>query len=152
MSDNSSELKSKLRDSEMKGREQTVELRDLKSRSVRLAAGSAIAGFLLFAIGGQWFPGYQLDSTAEANANQMAAAAVTELKAQYCAENFMRTAGLETRLAAWNEVKGGWDKASFIRDGAWAATPDGEKADYVTAEKCRDLIAERVSAKSAKAS
>jgi hypothetical protein len=54
--DKAAELQAKLREAEMKLRDQTIELRDVKSRSVRLAVGSAIAGFLLFAIGGQWFP------------------------------------------------------------------------------------------------
>lgn len=152
MNDDTAELKSKLREADMKLREQTGQLRDAKSRSIRLAAGSAIAGFLLFAIGGQWFPGYQLDSTAEAASNKMAASAVSEVMAQLCAERFMRTSGLATRLAGLNEASGDWNKSSYIRDGKWAATSDGEKADHVTADKCRGLIAKRILEDSAKTS
>lgn len=150
--DNTAELQSKLREAEMKLREQKGELRDAKSRSIRLAVGSAIAGFLLFAIGGQWFPGYQLDSTAEVAANEKATGAVSEVMAQLCAERFMKTSGLDSRLAALDATSGDWNKSNYIRDGAWAAAPDGEKADYATAEKCRDLIGKRVLEQSAKAS
>ncbi len=150
--DKAVELQSKLRDAEMKLRDQTIELRDLKSRSVRLAVGSAIAGFLLFAVGGQWFPGYQLDSTAEATSHKMTSDAVSGVMAQLCAERFMRTSGLASRLSGLNEASGEWNKSSYIRDGAWAVTPDGEKADYATADKCKELIAERISEEPAKAS
>ncbi|MDH3315846.1 MAG: hypothetical protein OER43_08795 [Gammaproteobacteria bacterium] len=150
--DKTAEIQSKLREAEMKLREQKGELRDAKSRGVRLAVGSAIGGFLLFAIGGQWFPGYQLDSTAEATSNQMATSAVSELMSQLCAERFMTTSGLDARLAALDEASGDWNKSNYIRDGAWANAPDGEKADYATAERCRNLIGKRVSEQSAKAS
>ena len=150
--DKTAELQSKLREAEMKLRDQTIELRDTKSRGVRLAVGSAIAGFLLFAIGGQWFPGYQLDSTAEAASNQKATSAVSDVMAQLCAERFMRTSGLAARLAALNEASSDWNKSSYIREGTWATTPDGEKADHNTADRCRNLIAERILEDSAKAS
>jgi hypothetical protein len=150
--DKAAELQAKLREAEMKLRDQTIELRDVKSRSVRLAVGSAIAGFLLFAIGGQWFPGYQLDSTAVTTSHKMASDAVSGVMAQLCAERFMKTSGLASRLSGLNEASGDWNKSSYIRDGAWAATPAGEKADYATADRCRELIAERISEESAKAS
>jgi hypothetical protein len=72
--------------------------------------------------------------------------------AQLCAERFMKTSGLASRLSGLNEASGDWNKSSYIRDGAWAATPAGEKADYATADRCRELIAERISEESAKAS
>lgn len=127
-------------------------LKDAKGSRVKLAVYSAIGGFLLFAVGGQWFPGYQLDSTAEATSNEIAASAVSDVMAQLCAERFMRKSGLETRLSALNAATGDWSKATYIRDGQWAATPGGERADHATADKCRGLIAERVSEESGKTS
>ena len=107
---------------------------------------------MLFALGGHWFPGYQLDSTADAGAGKVAASAVGDVMAEICAERFMDTTGLESRLAALNGAGSDWSKASYIRDGTWANAPDGEQADYSTAEKCRGLIAEEVSKQPVKTS
>ncbi len=146
------ELKSQMREAENKLRGAEAAVKDEKDRRLKFSVGSAIGGFLLFAVGAQWFPGYQLDSTAAANSNKIAASAVSEVMAQVCAERFMQTSGLESRLAAFNRANGSWGKASYIREGTWAATPDGERADYATAEKCRDLIAERIPGQPEKAS
>jgi len=56
------------------------------------------------------------------------------------------------RLAAFKDVSGDWSKAKYIREGAWADTPDGKKSDHATAEKCIGLIAERLSKEPEKAS
>jgi hypothetical protein len=152
MSDNIAEIRLELR--EMKSKVRAVEgaLKDVKGRRVKLVVYSAIGGFLLFAVGGQWFPGYQLDSTAEATAYKEAAGAVSDVMAQLCVERFMKTSGLESRLTALNGETGDWSKANYIQKGTWAASPDGEKADHATADKCRVLIAERVAGESEKTS
>lgn len=152
MSDTPNELKARLRESERKTTTAERTLAEFKRRRLPQMAWSAIAGFLLFAIGGQWFPGYQLDSTAEAAAAERADEAVSEVMAELCAERFMRTAGLDSRLSDLNDANGDWGKAKFIREGTWAATPDGAQPDHATAEKCRDLIAKRVTDASEKAS
>ena len=153
MNDSTVELQTKLRDAENKVRKTESELKDAKSRRLKWSAWSAVAGFLLFAVGGQWFPGYQLDSTAAVTSNKMATSAVSEVMAQLCAERFtMRTSGFESRLAAFKDVSGDWNKAKYIREGAWADTPDGKKSDHATAEKCIGLIAERLSKEPEKAS
>jgi hypothetical protein len=64
----------------------------------------------------------------------------------------MRTSGFESRLAAFKDVSGDWNKAKYIREGTWADTPDGKKSDHATAEKCIGLIAERLSKEPEKAS
>ncbi len=148
MSDNIRELRSELRDMQSKVRAVEGALKDAKNGRVKLAVYSAVGGFLLFAVGGQWFPGYQLDSTAEATANQNAAGAVSDVMAQLCVERFMKTSGLESRLTALNGETGDWSQANYIQNGTWAASPGGERADHATAEKCRSLIAERVAGES----
>lgn len=152
MSDNVAELRSKLRDMESKVRAVEGALKVAKGRRVKLMVYSAIGGFLLFAVGGQWFPGYQLDSTAETSAYEKAAGAVSDVTAQLCVERFMKTAGLESRLTALNEETGDWSKSNYIQNGTWATLPDGGKADHDTADKCRALIAERVAGESEKTS
>jgi hypothetical protein len=127
-------------------------LKDARRGRVKLIVASAIGGFLLFAVGGQWFPGYQLDSTAEATAHEMAAGAVSDVTAQLCVERFMKTSGLESRLTALNGETSEWKQTNYIQNGAWAASPDGGKADHDTADKCRGLIAERVASEPAKTS
>lgn len=152
MSDNISELQLELRNMESKVRAVEGALKDAKARRVKLAVFSAIGGFLLFAVGGQWFPGYQLDSTAEATAYKKAAGAVSDVMAQLCVERFMSTSGLESRMTAFNGESGDWSKANYIQAGTWATSPDGGKVDHDTAEKCRALIAERVASQSEKTS
>lgn len=152
MSDNLAELRSELRAMENKVRTAEGALKDAKGRRVKLMVYSAIGGFLLFAVGGQWFPGYQLDSTAESSAYEKAAGAVSDVMAQLCVERFMKASGLEARLAALNAETGDWSKANYIQNGTWATSPDGGKADHVTSDKCRALIAERVANGSEKTS
>jgi hypothetical protein len=152
MSDNIAELKSELRGMESKVRAVEGALKDEKGRRVKLMVYSAIGGFLLFAVGGQWFPGYQLDSTAEATAYEKAAGAVSDVTAQLCVERFMKASGLESRLTALNGETGDWSKANYILNGTWATSPDGGKTDHTTADKCRALIAEHVAGESEKTS
>jgi hypothetical protein len=152
MSDNIAELKTQIRDMESKVRAVEGALKDAKGGRVKLAVSSAIGGFLLFAVGGQWFPGYQLDSTAKATAYEKAAGAVSDVTAQLCVERFMKTSGLESRLTALNGETSDWNKANYIQNGTWAALPEGGKADHATADKCRGLIAERVAGESEKTS
>ena len=111
MSDSTVELQKKLRDAENKVRTTESELNKAKTGRLQWSAWSAVAGFLLFAIGGQWFPGYQLDSTAATSSNTMAASAVRGIMAQLCAERFvMKTSGLESRVAEFNDATGDWNK------------------------------------------
>jgi hypothetical protein len=146
MNDSTVELQKKLRDAENKVRTTESALKNAKSRRLKWSAWSAVAGFLLFAVGGQWFPGYQLDSTAAVTSNKMATSAVSDIMAQLCAERFMmRTSGFESRLAAFNDATGDWNKTKYIREGTWTDTPNGEKSDHATAEKCIGLITERLS-------
>ena len=152
MSDNIAELKSELRNMESKVRAVEGALKDAKGSRVKLMVYSAIGGFLLFAVGGQWFPGYQLDSTAEATAHEKAAGAVSDVTAQLCVERFMKASGLESRLTGLNGETGDWSKANYIQNGKWATLPDGGKVDHSTADKCRALIAERVASESEKKS
>lgn len=153
MNDSTVELQKELRDVKNKVRTAESALKDAKKNRMQWSIWSAVAGFLLFAIGGQWFPGYQLDSTAVVTSNRIAASAVREVMAQLCAERFtMRTAGFESRLAAFNDAADDWKKTEYIREGIWADTPDGEKSDRATAEKCINLIAERLSKEPAKTS
>ena len=152
MSDDISQLKTQLRDTQHKMRTAEGALADAKRDRVRWSIWSAVGGFLLFAIGGQWFPGYQLDSTAIKTSQASAANAASNVMAELCAERFMRASGFESRLAGLKDANGNWSKANYIREGAWANAPDGVKADHATAERCVELIAERVSNMSESAS
>lgn len=152
MSENTPELRTQLRDAEHKVRTAEGALAIAKRDRVRWSIWSAVGGFLLFAIGGQWFPGYQLDSTALKASNTSAENAVSEVMAELCSERFMRTSGFESRLAGLKGATGEWNKANYIREGAWANAPDGGKSDHATAQRCVNLIAERISGKPEKAS
>ncbi len=152
MSDETVELENQLRDANNKVNATEGALTDVKRRRVQISIWSAIGGFLLFAIGGHWVPGYQLDSTAKEASSNSAASAVRTVMSELCAERFMRASGLEDRMTGFTDAKGDWAKANYIREGTWAEKPGGEKSGHSTAEKCTALISERVSAESKKTS
>ena len=152
MSEDVTELKALLRAAESSSKTAERALLQMKRKRLPLVAWSAIAGFLLFAIGGQWFPGYQLDSTAMAAAEERANAAIGDVMAQLCAERFMRTSGLEGRLADLDSKPSDWGKSQFIREGKWAAMPQGGQPNQSTARRCQELIVERVAESSAQTS
>lgn len=152
MSDDTTELKNQLRDANNKINATEGALKDVKRHRVQTAAWSAVAGFMLFAVGGHWLPGYQLDSTAMEASSDSAANAVRKVMSELCAERFMRVSGLEDRLTVFTDASGDWAKATYIRQGTWAETPDGAKSDHATAEECTALIAKHVSAESEKTS
>ena len=152
MSDGTAELKSQLREAEGKVKVAEAALAGAKKGRTKALLWSAIGGALLFAVGGQWVPGYQLDSTAKKTSSKVAMTAVSEIMAQLCVERFMREPGAESRMTALNAETGDWSQANYIRGGTWASTPNGEKTDHATAERCRDLITERASGETGKSS
>lgn len=111
---------------------------------------SALIAVGVVIVVGHWFPGYQLDSTAESSSTSAAEMAVGDVMAQLCVERFMTGDGLDARLEALNSAVGDWSQAKHIRDGNWATRPNGEQSTHDTAKKCRSLIAERVTAQKAK--
>ena len=152
MSDEIPRLEGELRDAQSKIKVAEAALADVKRQRIKCSVWSAAGGFLLFAVGGHWFPGYQLDSTALAQSDRNAATAVSEVMAELCTERFMQSPGLATRLAEFNGAKTNWNKLNYVRDGAWAKTPDGRRPDNAAAEKCAVLIAERLPGEPEKAS
>jgi len=152
MNDGSVDYKTQMREVESKLRESEKALSAAKGRVVKLSVWSAIGGFMLFAVGGQWFPGYQLDSTAANASQETAVAAVSDVMAQLCLERFMNEPELDRRMAELNKAVGDWGQANYLRDGKWVTTPSGEETDHGTAEKCRGLIANRVNTERTKAS
>ena len=152
MSNDTRELETQLRDAQSTIRVAEAALGDVKRQRIKVSVWSAVGGFLLFAIGGHWFPGYQLDSTAIETSNDRAANAVGAVMAEVCAQRFMKDPAFDAKLAGLKEATGDWSKANYIREGAWAQAPGGEKSTHATAEKCVDLIAERLSGEPEKTS
>ena len=146
MSESIEEITQKLRDAESAVRVAEARAQDATAGRTKLAVWSAIGGLMLVVVGGQWFPGYQLDSTAKANEMRVANSATMDVIAQLCMARFMTEPGVDDRLAALEKENGDWSKAAYIRKGDWAQAPDGESPDHTTADKCRALIAENVKA------
>jgi hypothetical protein len=145
MSDDTKDIKTQLRDAQSKIKVAEAAVADAKNGRIKALVWAGIGGALLVAVGGQWLPGYQLDSTAKETSSVAAAGAVRDVMAQLCAERFMRQPGLDARIVALKAENGDWSQANYIRDGDWAVTPDGAKSDHSTADQCRALIAERAS-------
>lgn len=143
MADDTRDLEKKVRDAESKLKVTEAALKDVKSRRIGLAFWSAAGGIVLFGVVGHWFPGYQLDSTARATSKSDVAEALSDVVAELCVERFMKGPGLATRLEGLKDANGDWSKASYIRQGTWAETSDGQKSDQTTAGKCVTLITER---------
>ena len=144
MSEEIDECRSLLRDAERRAKEAEKAAQQVKRSRTKLAIWSALGGFLLFALGGHWIPGYQLDSTAQATASETAQDRVSDVVAQFCAQRFMQAPDLDTRLKALDGEFGEWNKANYIQKGPWADTPLGERPDHETADRCHRLIAEKI--------
>jgi hypothetical protein len=144
MSEEIDECRTLLRAAERRAKEAESAAQQVKRSRTKIAIWSALGGFFLFALGGHWIPGYQLDSTAQATASETAQDSVSDVVAQFCAQRFMRAPDLDTQLKALDNEFGEWSKANFIQKGPWADTPHGERPDHDTAEKCHRLIAEKV--------
>ena len=67
--------------------------------------------------------------------------AVNDLMAQICAERFVGSSEYATNQKVLDEMSGKWEKATYIRNGTWGVSPNGDKPDIDTAERCNDLIA-----------
>ena len=151
MSNDTADMQEKLRLAEAKAGVAESSMKVAQSAITRNRTWSALIGAGVVIVAGHWFPGYQLDSTAENTSASAAETAVGNVMAQLCVERFMAGDGLDARLEALNSAVGDWSQAKHIRDGKWATRPDGEQSDHDTAKKCRNLIAERVTAEEAKA-
>jgi hypothetical protein len=150
MSNDTADMQEKLRVAEAKAGVAESSMKLAQSGLTRNRTWSALIGAGIVIVAGHWFPGYQLDSTAENTSASAAQSAVGDVMAQLCVERFMAGDGLDARLEALNDAVGDWSQANHIRDGNWATKPDGKQSDHDTAKKCRSLIAERVTAEEAK--
>ena len=151
MSNDTADMQEKLRVAEAKAGVAENSMKLAQTGLTRNRMWSALIGAGVVIVAGPWFPGYQLDSTAQNTSASAAEAAVNDVMAQLCVERFMTADGLDARLEALNSEVGDWSQAKHIRNGSWAVKPDGEQSDHDTAKKCRGLIAERVTAGEAKA-
>ena len=151
MSNENADMQEKLRVAEAKVETAEGATELANAALTRNRTWSALLGAGIVVVLGHWFPGYQLDSTAESTSASAAEMAVGDVMAQLCVERFMTGEGLDSRLEALNAEVGDWSQAKHIRNGSWAVKPDGEQSDHDTAKKCRSLIAERVTASKEKA-
>lgn len=143
MTDKNSDSKQELRDALAKVKASESEVRALKEKAKSYAIWGATATFFVFVVAGQWFPGYQLDSTAKAATEVEVHDAVGGVMAHLCAERYMAAAELETRLGELDSKKNEWDQVNAIREGGWGNTPDGDSTQYGVAEKCLQLVLDR---------
>ena len=101
-------------------------------------AGGAIA----LAIVGFTWGGWVTGSKAEADATQRAKAAVVVALAPVCVENFQRTTGVSTNLAALKKADS-WSQGDFVEKGGWATVPGSGTSEQVSAvaKACAVLLA-----------
>ena len=75
-----------------------------QSDKIKFLLQGAAIGFLVTAIGGQFWPGYMLDSNVKATADQMSEAAVNASASLMCQELYLNVANSQERLVAFRAL------------------------------------------------
>ena len=100
--------------------------------------GAAIAAALL--IGGSWWPGWQLDSTANESIGNAQKSALVRVLAPVCAERFRRQPDLAVQAAALKDVKS-WQRDQYLVDNKWVIASGVSPAiDVAVGDACADLL------------
>ena len=116
-----------------------------KTNGALWGAGLVAAALL---IGGSFWPGWQLNSTAAKMANERAETAVVKVLAPICADNFLRSASTE-QMAAYSAKQNynrGDDIAKVVKLDGKAITDN-----YTLKSACSDEVQKRLEAKADKA-
>lgn len=108
-----------------------------KTSGAMIGAGAAAA---LLLIGGSYWPGWQLDSTAEQSLAAGQQSALVRVLAPVCAERFRQQPDLATQAAAFKEVDS-WKRDAYLVSNKWVI-PSGvsPKIDEAVGDACADLL------------
>ena len=140
MTEPKDDLSKKLRETEAALRTSERKLGDAGRSRKKLGLTGLLAGLVLAAGGGQFFPGYQLDSTALRASDAAAYNATNEVLAHLCAERFLGDDALATQFAALENEKSEYEQHTFLRKGTWGMDLSGAQIPNSVASKCLALI------------
>jgi len=140
MSKESNELERKLRDAQSSLQVANKRNADALAKRTQHLIWAAVGGVAIAVGGGQWFPGYQLDSTASRESEVAVTDATNQVLAHLCAERFSRKDGLNERLEELESHSSEYKQVTFLREGAWGVDLDGREVDHSVAMNCLNLI------------
>ncbi len=144
MTDTQSDLKAELRTANDQLRKSEVAMRKASAKAKSVTIWGVATALFIVVVGGHWFPGYQLDSTADKDRGVAVTAVQEKLLAHLCAERFMGEEGLKERATTLNALNSEYDQVKHLREGSWGVGIEGESAGLIVAEQCLDMIGERL--------
>ena len=114
-----------------------------EARAKHLTLGVAGAAVLIL-IGGQFWPGYQLDTTANDAIKKAETRGGTVALATVCAAQFKALPDAEIRLATLGEVRTSPAARAVITDSGAALLPGTETPSSAVVNACTDMLHEMV--------
>ena len=110
-----------------------------KTSGAMLGAGVAAA---LLLIGGSYWPGWQLNSTAQQNVVNGQKTALVRVLAPVCSERFKIQPNLVVQTAALKKVES-WNRDRYLVDNKWVI-PSGvsSEVDVAVGNACADMLAD----------
>jgi hypothetical protein len=114
-----------------------------EDKSTGAMFGAAAAAALLV-IGGSYWPGWQLDSTAQQSLIEGQKASLVRVLAPVCAERFRMQPDLAVKAAALKEVSS-WKRDQYLVDNDWVI-PSGVSpaVDTAVGDACADMLEDLV--------
>lgn len=140
MTDSNDDIKKQLRDANSAVKATERKLADITRGRKKLLAWAAIGGVILTVIGGHFYPGYQLDSTAARASAQAADDATNVVLAHLCAQRFLTDEGREEHLVNLEAKKSEYEQHTFLRNGRWGTDLKGDEVANSVAGECLTLI------------
>lgn len=140
MSKENNELESQLKDARSSLEVANKRNANASAKRIPHLIWAAVGGMALAIVGGQWFPGYQLDSAAERASEVAATEATNQVMAHLCAERFSQRNGLTERLAKLESQSSEYEQVTFLREGSWGVDLNGRAVVNTVATHCLKLI------------
>jgi hypothetical protein len=105
-----------------------------------MIGAACVAAVLL--IGGSWWPGWQLDSTAMASVQDGKKDALVKVLAPVCANRFKSQPNFDVQMAAFKEVKS-WERDQYLVDNNWVVSSDlSSDVKMAVGDACAELLAD----------
>lgn len=112
-----------------------------KTNGAMIGAATAAA---LLVIGGSYWPGWQLDSTAQESLAAGQRASLVRVLAPVCAERFRMQPNVTVQAAALKEVSS-WERDQYLVDNDWVIPSGVSPAiDAAVGDACADLLKDLV--------
>ncbi|MFC1799162.1 hypothetical protein ACFLZL_05095 [Thermodesulfobacteriota bacterium] len=112
-------------------------------KRIETGAWSAIGGAAIAMIIGFAWGGWVLGSNSRNMGEEMAQTAIIERLAPICVAQYNQDLLKVEKFKTMNE-KNSWDRGDFVKAQGWATMPFEKDADNSVAERCSELIMEKI--------